>query len=222
MGLWHDFLTHRGRMIHKWSQYFPAYERHLGRFCNLPVTMLEIGCGHGGSVQMWRRYLGPHAQIVGVDIRDDAKLYEADQIAIRIGNQSDPDFLAGLVEEFGPIDIVLDDGSHQMNEVRASFRELYPTLSPSGVYMVEDMHTSYWERKGGGLGNPNSFMENCKGMIDELPAHHSDAGLEPTEFTKTTLSMHFYDGMVVFERGRHRPGVSVHAGTVSRNQPTAE
>jgi SAM-dependent methyltransferase len=216
MGLWHDFLAHQGRMIHKWSHYFPAYERHFSRFCNTPVTMLEIGCGHGGSAQMWKRYLGPYALIVGVDIDEYAKSYEDDQIAIRIGNQSDGTFLAALVEEFGAFDIVLDDGSHHAKDVHASFRGLYPTMPRGGVYMVEDLITSYWPTKGGGYRAPNSFIETCKGLIDELHAYHTGEALLPTQFTNSTLSMHFYDGIVVFERGTHRPGVSLHTGTIAR------
>ena len=68
MNLWSDFLQNGGRLTNKWSSYFPAYERHLERFQNQAVTMLEIGCGRGGSLQMWKRYLVPHARIVGIDI----------------------------------------------------------------------------------------------------------------------------------------------------------
>ena len=70
MSLWAEFLTNDAGMIHKWAHYFPAYERHLNRFRNQAITMIEIGCGGGGSLQMWKRYLGPHAQLVGIDIED--------------------------------------------------------------------------------------------------------------------------------------------------------
>lgn len=200
MNLWADFLTNDKRTINKWKHYFPAYELHFGRFVNRSVVFWEIGCGKGGSLQMWKRYFGPHAQIVGIDVRPECSEFEEDQIAVRIGNQSEVNFLDRLLEEFGTPDAVLDDGSHEMQHVNATFRHLYPRIDRNGVYMVEDMHTAYWEKYGGGLRREGSFIELCKQLIDELNGVH--AGLE-TEFTHSTLSMHFYDSIVAFERGKH-------------------
>ncbi|WP_428375395.1 class I SAM-dependent methyltransferase [Lichenicoccus sp.] len=202
MSLWSEFLTHQGRTIHKWKHYFPAYERHFCRFVDRPVTFLEIGCGLGGSLQMWKRYLGPHAQIVGIDIRSVCAEYQEDQIAVRIGDQSDPAFLSSIIDEFGHPDIVLDDGSHVMAHVLASFGYLYQRCASDGVYLVEDLHTAYWDEYGGGLGREGTFIELCKALIDELNADWSRGALMPTEFTRSTQSMHFYDSMAVFERGR--------------------
>jgi cephalosporin hydroxylase len=203
MSIWADFLTNDSASIYKWTHYFTAYERHFSRFRNQSITMIEIGCGRGGSVQMWKRFFGPFAQIVGIDIRSACKSFEERQIAIRIGDQSDPQFLDSIVTEFGPIDIVLDDGSHQMAHMLASFQALYPKLQRNGVYMVEDMQTCYRPEYGGGLRAPGTFMEACKDMLDELHADHTEGALPQTDFNRQTVSMHFYDGVVVFEKGRH-------------------
>jgi hypothetical protein len=210
MNLWSDFLTNNQRLIRKWAHYFPAYERHFSRFRNQSITMVEIGIADGGSLQMWKRYFGPFAQIVGVDITPDCKAFEDEQTAVRIGDQSDPAFLAGIVEEFGPIDIVLDDGSHRMHHMLASFEHLYPRLQRNGVFAVEDLHTCYWSTHGGGYKAPTSFIEHCKDLIDQLNAGHRGA-VEPTDFARMSLSMHFYDSMVFFEKGRHLNKVSLRA-----------
>lgn len=188
-------------MIHKWKHYFPIYERHFKDFVYKPLTFLEIGCGFGGSLQMWKRYFGPHANIVGIDILPRCQEYEEDQIAVRIGQQQDTTFLQKLVEEFGAFDIVLDDGGHVMRDVVTTFQFLYPRIARNGVYMVEDLHTAYWPEYGGGLRKTGTFIELCKDLIDELNADHTRDALPPTEFTKTTLSMHFYDSIAVFEKG---------------------
>jgi hypothetical protein len=202
MTLWSGFLNHQGRTIHKWKHYFPAYEEHFSRYVNRPMTFVEIGCGEGGSLQMWKTYFGPHAQIVGIDIRSECAEFAEDQIAVRIGDQSDPAFLKSVVEEFGRPDIVLDDGSHEMQHIVASFGVLYPLTAPDGIYMVEDLHTAYWDEYGGGLGRTGSFMELCKTLLDELNTDWSRGALKQTEFTRSTQSMHFYDSIAVFERGR--------------------
>ena len=202
MSLWADFLSNGdGRVIHKWKHYYPIYERHFARFANQSVTLLEIGCGDGGSLQMWKRYFGPHAQIVGIDIEPRCAEFEEDQIAVRIGSQDDPAFLDRVTAEFGPFDIVIDDGSHVQAHVAASFAYLYAGLSKSGVYFVEDLHTAYWPDFGGGLGKPDTFVEIAKGLIDELNADHARDDHAATQFTRTTHSICFYDSVIVFERG---------------------
>jgi hypothetical protein len=201
--LWSDFLTNNQRVIHKWKHYFPVYERHFGRFVNTDVVFIEIGCGQGGSLQMWKRYLGPHARIVGIDNERRCEQFAEDQIDVRIGNQADSKFLARILDEFGGPDVVLDDGSHMMADVNASFSVLYPKMSHTGVYVVEDLHTAYWDEYEGGLGRKGTFIERYKNLIDELNADHARGALEPTEFTRSTLSIHIYDSIIVFEKGRH-------------------
>jgi hypothetical protein len=212
MSLWSDFLTHDGRLVDKWSQYFPVYERHLRRFVDRPILFVEIGVGEGGSLQMWKKFFGPHARLVGLDINPRCKEYEETQIDIRIGDQSDPAFLDAVLEEFGTPDIVLDDGSHIQDHVMASFRALYSRVDRNGVYLVEDLHTAYWPAFGGGAGRPGSFIELCKSLLDELNADISRGEVTPTAFTRSTLSMHFYDSMAVFERGQGARKQQVKAG----------
>jgi hypothetical protein len=164
--------------------------------------MLEIGCGEGGSLQLWKKYLGPHAKIIGLDINPRCNEYEEDQISVRIGRQGDEAFLASVLKVFGTPDIVLDDGSHVMSDQIASFGYLYPRIDRHGVYIVEDVHTSYMDRFGGGLRREGTFIEACKDLIDQLGAETAGpGGAKVTEFTRTTLSMSFYDSVVVFERG---------------------
>jgi hypothetical protein len=202
VNLWSDLHGNgERRVIHKWKHYFPIYERHFAPFVNRSATVVEIGCGDGGSLQMWKRNLGPHAQIVGIDIEPRCAKFEDDQVAVRIGSQDDTAFLDRVVAEFGAPDIVIDDGSHVQAHVCASFMYLYPRLSKSGIYLVEDLHTAYWPEYGGALYKPETFIEKAKSLIDELNGDHTRGDLEPTEFTRTTHSMCFYDSVIVFERG---------------------
>ena len=160
-------------------------------------------------MQLWKKYFGPHARIVGVDINPDCKAFEEDQINIRIGDQNDPVFLKSLIDEFGIPDLILDDGSHVMEHIKTSFSVLYPLLDRNGVYLVEDLHTAYWEEFGGGLRHDGTFIEFSKNLVDELNAKHTRGALESTEFTRATSSIHFYDSVVVFQKGmtcrKHAP-----------------
>ncbi|OAM89518.1 class I SAM-dependent methyltransferase [Termitidicoccus mucosus] len=202
MSAWSTFIHNEKRVIHKWKHYFPIYDVHFARYINRPCLLIEIGCGQGGSLQLWKSVLGPHAQIVGLDINPECRKFEEDQIAVRIGDQADNAFLSSIFDEFGIPDIVLDDGSHMMHDIHASFHFLYPRISPVGVYMVEDLHTAYWDEYGGGLRREGSFIETIKGLVDELNADHARGALAPTDFTRSTMSMHLYDSVCVFEKGR--------------------
>jgi len=202
MNLLSYFLANTGRPIHKVMHYFPIYERHLHAFVGRPVTMIEIGCSGGGSSQMWKQYFGPYARIVGLDVNPACRAYEDEQVKVRIGSQSDTAFLQDVLDEFGTPDIVLDDGSHQMADVNATFNWLYSRVSHGGTYLVEDLHTAYWPEYGGGFRVPGTFIERCKDLMDEFNSDYTRGALPPTEFSVATRSMHVYDSLIVFERGR--------------------
>jgi len=148
--LYYDFLSNNQKLTLKWLHYFPVYEKHFKRFVNQSVNFWEIGVYKGGSLQMWKRYLGPFAKIVGIDIDPECKQHEEDQISICIGDQSDTQFLQKILYKHGRPDVVLDDGSHMMQDVCETFNFLYDKVSKNGVYCVEDLHTAYWSQYGGG------------------------------------------------------------------------
>lgn len=195
------FLANEGRLIHKWMHYFDIYHRHFERFRERPVTVVEFGVYHGGSLQMWKHYFGAGARIVGVDINPACKALEEEQIEIVIGDQEDRAFLAGLRERIGPADIVIDDGGHTMAQQIATFEEMFPAVRNGGVYLVEDLHTSYWEEYGGGYRAEGTFIEYAKDLVDQLHAWHRREEPAPvTAYTRQIRGMHFYDSVVVLDK----------------------
>ena len=201
LNLWQDFQTNDKKLIHKWMHYFPIYERHLSPYRNKTVTLVEVGVSKGGSLQMWQRFLGPMATLVGIDIDPSCKDHEDDNIFVRIGDQSDKSFLQSIMQEFGNPDIVIDDGSHVMSHITATFEYFYSRLPKNGIYIVEDLHTAYWEEFEGGINNPNTFINKSKAFVDKLNADHSRGAIEPDFISKNTFGISFYDSVVVLERG---------------------
>src|SRR3954454_965763 len=76
-----------GSGIWKWRHYFPIYDRHLGRFRGQEAHLVEIGVFSGGSLSMWRDYLGRRSRITGVDIEPACEAYTGDRISVAIGDQ---------------------------------------------------------------------------------------------------------------------------------------
>jgi len=97
-------------------------------------------------------------------------------------------------------DIVLDDGSHKMEHVNATFDFIYPRMSKNTIYMIEDMHTSYLKTFGGGLGKKDAFINRSKTLVDKLYADQIE-NIEQDDFSLNTISIHFYKSIVVFEKG---------------------
>ncbi len=206
--------------VHKWHHYFDIYTRHFEPYRSKPIKMLEIGVFRGGSLRMWKKFFHPDSVIVGIDIDKRCRQYEiADQqVYVRIGSQADADFLATVNKEFGPFDIILDDGSHKTYHQLVSFTSLFRgALKDGGCYMVEDTHTSYWTSH---VDTPQSFVELSKQMVDVL--HEPYLGRKEinfrhehpeavSELALTYLGANlggiaFYDSIVVFDKKtKHLP-----------------
>ncbi len=211
------FERNSGRMISKWMHYFDVYHRHFQRYRGTACTFVEIGVYHGGSLQMWRDYFGPKARIIGIDIEDRSRTLAEPGIEIVIGDQSDRDFLARFRQQVPKIDILLDDGGHEMYQQMVTFEELYTTVAPDGVYLIEDLHTSYWKEYGGGYRHPFTFIEFGKQLIDQMNAWHSrdTHSFAPTGFTESAASMHFYDSVMVIEKQPRKKPIERVTGTPS-------
>ena len=136
--------------------YFDIYHRHLKRFRGRAVKVVEFGVSLGGSAQMWREYFGPRAQLYGIDRDRRCKQWEAPWFQVFIGDQADRAFLHQVAQQIGRVDIVIDDGGHHPDQQIATFEEFYPLIKPGGVFLIEDLHTSYWPKYSGGLNKPGT------------------------------------------------------------------
>ena len=204
------FYENRGRPLLKWKHYFEVYERHLSRYRGRAPTMVEIGVFKGGSLMMWRDYFGPRAAIWGVDISAEVEAMRAEGFGILVGDQADPAFLERLRREIPRPDILIDDGGHRMEQQIATFDALFAWIADDGVYICEDLHTSYWSDFGGGHRAPGSYIEYSKRWIDSLNAWHSrEASLQVDEVTRRAWSLHYYDSMLVIEKRLMQPPESL-------------
>jgi hypothetical protein len=196
------FQHNTGRLIDKWVHYFEIYDRHFSKFRGQPIHIVEFGVSQGGSLQMWRNYFGSQIKLTGVDINPNCKQFEEPGVQILIGDQEDRSFLRSLARTLPPIDILIDDGGHTMPQQIYTFEELFPKVVANGVYLVEDLHTSYWRDWGGGLRRQGSFIEYSKNFIDQLHSWYSQEPkrLKVDEFTKSAHSLHYYDSVLVIEK----------------------
>lgn len=95
-----------------------------------------------------------------------------EQIKVEIGSQSDEKFLGKIIDLYGPFDVVIDGGSHTLLDISISFKTLFDSVTPDGIYIVEDLHTAHWSEYGGGLHSATSFVEFTKKVIDAVHASY--------------------------------------------------
>lgn len=197
----------------KWASfhwYTPHYERHFAPLRDRPVRLLEIGIGGyeadlgGSSLKMWKRYFH-RGLIYGLDLHDKSALNESRLTALT-GDQSDPRGLIELAKRYGPFDIVIDDGSHVNEHVHTSFGVLFPYVRDGGLYVIEDLQTSYFEDFGGvpgGTAAPHTSLGLVKRLVDDL--HHVEyaktTDRPPTLTQATVTGLHVYHNIAFVEKG---------------------
>jgi hypothetical protein len=217
----HFFLNENHGLIHKWNHYFEIYDRHLQHFKNKKINILEIGISHGGSLEMWNYYFKGNVTIYAVDINPECKKFETDNVKIFIGSQEDVTFLQNIKNVIPQVDVLIDDGGHTMKQQIVTFNNLFDHVTENGIYICEDLHTSYWKNYGGGYKKKRTFIEFTKHFIDKLHAWHSKDVLIDN-ITKSIHSLHFYDSILVMEKRKMSKPFDVKSGTPSIEDKLAD
>jgi Methyltransferase domain len=192
-----------------------TYGQLFGRFKYRPIKLLEIGIGGygrrlgGESLNAWQAYF-PFARIVGCDIQPKqqlatfrTKIYQLDQ--------SSREDLEALREREKSFDIIIDDGSHRNAHQIFTFEILFPALKQGGVYVVEDIQTSYWSHggwDGSSIADP-AFAATCVGYFLELAKYvnHSEfadfRGVDPQklDLAKSIKQIIFECNLIIVLKG---------------------
>ncbi len=210
------FRSNDKRLIHKFYHYFEIYDRYFSKYRGQEITFLEIGIFQGGSLQMWKEYFGPKARIIGVDVNPRCKELEEDQIEIYIGSQSDRKFLRELKNKIPKVDILLDDGGHTMRQQIVTFEEMFEHVKEDGLFLCEDLHTSYFLKFGGGYKRSGTFIQYSKGLIDKLNSWFSEqTSFKVDEISRSIKGIHFYTSMLVIEKAKRERPKSDQTGNIS-------
>ena len=118
-----DYLTHYHDLFAPWK--------------NDPINLIEIGVQTGRSLKLWEAYFS-QARIVGLDIDSNCARFATDRTIVEIGSQADPGVLHRITTKYPPT-IFIDDGSHLAPHIIYTFERAFPSLTPGGLYIVEDL-----------------------------------------------------------------------------------
>ena len=146
--------------------YVVFYEALFSPLRNQKLRLLEIGVLEGHSLRLWEAYF-PSAQIFGVDLESKAQ-YDTPRIKTLVADQGQRADLAKVIAATGgDLDIVLDDGGHTMEQQQISFGTLFAALKSGGLYILEDVHTSF-PNIHPGYGVEPDGENSTYSMIDRL------------------------------------------------------
>jgi len=215
-------------LLHIWPHYFEAYHNHWQRYRGKEVTFMEIGVQSGGKIPLLRNYFGPGFKYIGIDINPSTDMFDgADWVNIEIGDSADPAFWKEIRAKYPKVDLFLDDGGHKMRQQRTAMEEMLPHVQADGVYICEDLSTS-WGRGFNGYPNKDSrdktFMDNTMvGLVHRsldwlnaawIPGQvMKDNSNSPKldnfwpkepwwrEFQSSVKHIHYYNQLVVYEKG---------------------
>lgn len=210
---WRNDLVRLALLFHTDKRGSHSYMQHYERFFrglkDKKINLLEIGVGGfehsdigGESLRMWKAYFRK-GRIVGIDIHDKTQFREH-RIDIRQCDQTDSKVLQVLSGEYGGFDIVIDDGSHINEQVIKTFQILFPLMRSNGIYVIEDVQTSYWPTWGGGIDNPVSTMEFFKSLADGVNfAEYPIENFKPDYFDQNIIEIAFIHNLIFIRKGNN-------------------
>ncbi len=155
---------------------------------------------------LWKAYF-PRARIHGLDLADGTP-HEQRRIKTWKGDQSDVQFLRSVAEQIGPLDIIIDDGSHRNDHMLISFGAMFPYLKTGGFYAIEDTETSYAPDYGGDpedLNNPATSLGYFKQRLDGLNYEERE-NYQPSELDRQISAIHFYHNLIIVEKNPNCEG----------------
>ena len=158
------FKTDKSSDTHCFADFYEPYVSH---FKNKSVTLLEVGIGKKEmpSLNMWSEYF-PDGKIFGVDINT----YEpCRNIYTFVVDQSHESQLSDFMKEYGPFDIIIDDGSHYCSHQLRTLENAFNHLTDDGIIIIEDLHSSLPSHcKGINIDTPISALDTVKDLSSKM------------------------------------------------------
>lgn len=185
----------------KHTNYFEVYDSTLSRFVGSNATFVEIGILDGGSLFMWRDFLGKDARIIGVDLNPKATKWRDFGFEIFIGDQSTSEFWNDFFRSVGSVDVILDDGGHRNDQQIITVLNAIQHVRDGGLIIIEDTQTSFMKFES---FQKYTFISFLKSKINDLYGRSNELNFPYSNFTSAVHSIEFFTGLCVLNVDRKR------------------
>ena len=128
------YKNHSGKVSDKWNIYLDEYEDKFATYRELPIKFFEIGILNGGSLEIFSKYFSNAKLILGCDIDTKCKELHFDESNIKliVGDVNDEKINNEIIK-YSQFDIILDDGSHNSDDVVKTFCNYFNYLKNDGL-----------------------------------------------------------------------------------------
>jgi len=199
-----------------WGVYGPAYDENIYHLREMAliegrkVNMLEIGVQSGGSTRVWKKYFRGLTQYLGLDIDPRCRMFQSLEEGVRIitGSQLDTQLLSKICTQYGPFDLIVDDGGHTNKMIQTSLKSLWNCMKDRGVYVIEDLHTmnmaGYIDRRN----EISVFEEIAEWMRIRSPNTHDQSQIELKNHPSWHVKkLSYYDSIMFLHYGQQVPAL---------------
>lgn len=179
--LMYRYGTDQSKDDHKYTDVFAMLFDHI-RWDVRNVT--EIGVAFGRGLKAWHDYF-TSATIHGLDIFEEGarwvmqvqqKLSCFRRAHIYMADSANEASVARLGLELGSMDVIIDDGDHQLGTQQRTLEVMWPLLRPGGLYVIEDV-----ESQGSGqydiLHRPEKLRSSTLSILQDNDAFFVDSTL---------------------------------------------
>jgi SAM-dependent methyltransferase len=173
-------------------------------------NILEVGIAAGQSLQLWNGYF-PNAIIYGVDIRIDGRtftaLHDLDRVYYLFSNCQNESAVMRLPIQNHSMDIIIDDGPHEVEAQQKTLQHFWRFLKPGGYYVIEDVDftnssSQMFEDREELLDNftRRVFEENAVFLVDTAVGHRCWDEYRQHSPTKTLTRKHHNSYLLVIHK----------------------
>lgn len=176
---------------HGYQRFYPWFLQHL---VGKSPVILEIGYYEGESVKLWKDYfLNPEIHVCDIKQPDSPA---GEFIFHELDQSSEIDWARFRAEQKLEFDFIIDDGSHIPDHQMVTLNSLWPSLKEGGVYVLEDVETSYFG-KSSLYGytfdsRKSSIFKGLLGVIDIINRKISSTPSAFSVLRKNTKELKFY------------------------------
>lgn len=124
--------------------YQRVYPWFLSHFKESPIKLLEIGVADLESIELWKNYF-KNATLFAIDILP-IEIKDKNINFFQVDQSKENELIHFAQNVNTKFDVIIDDGSHVPEHQLLTLKILWNSLKEGGVYIIEDIETSYWGR----------------------------------------------------------------------------
>ena len=132
-----NFIKNQNTRGHGYSKF---YSKYFEKFKSKKINILEIGSYSGASAAAFNKFF-ENSQIICFDINISKFIYNSKNIKVfglDIKDYNKVKKILNRINEENHFDLIIDDGSHNLEDILLAFKNMFKHVKKGGLYVIED------------------------------------------------------------------------------------